>query len=148
MRIAFLATTCLTLGALVLPAQQSHDAAGARLALITLLHQEEPGQDSLRVADDSVALWRNFVTCGSTPSGVACTLRGGKPVLLVSLRMVSADSAEATVTRFRMVSARCPSGEPIDPPVIVGGRVGREGWFLGYHGGRWIGTKSDQVVTC
>lgn len=129
-------------------AQAPRTPDAVRAAMTALLRAEAAGGDSVRIALDSAAVWRDFVTCRDVNGARVCALRDGKPVTVIHVTMVTPDSAEVELQRFRMIDTWCPHGTPINPPQITGNMVGTAWWDMRYVDGRWVGTRSSMVVTC
>lgn len=134
--------------AATISAQAPHTAEAVRSAMMARLQSEAKGADHPRIAFDSAAVWRDFVSCTIVNGASVCSLSEGKPVTVIHVRMVTPDSAEVRLQHFRMVDRMCPSGVAIVPPLISGSDIGGSWWTMRYVAGKWVGTKSDLVVTC
>lgn len=150
MRMRLLATAAV-LGmchAATISAQAPHTAEAVRSAMMARLQSEAKGADHPRIAFDSAAVWRDFVSCTIVNGASVCSLSEGKPVTVIHVTMVTPDSAEVRLQHFRMVDRMCPYGRPIVRPIITGALHGTSWWTMRYVGGTWVGTKRDLVVTC
>lgn len=147
-RFAVTVALC-ALGAAPVRAQAAHTPEAVRAAMTVLLQAEAQGHDSLRLALDSAAVWRDFVTCREVNGTPTCALLDSKPVTVIHVKMITPDSAAVEIQHFRMIYRVCGyGGGAIIPPQITGSSVGGAWWTMKYVDGQWVGKKSDWYVTC
>ncbi len=99
-------------------AQAASPANAVRAAAEQQL-RAEPGVDArTRFVADSAEL-EPYLHCAPHPSGRQCRLTDSVPVLLVAVRMLRPDSAVVHIGRYELLTSRCPSGAPLDPPRVA-----------------------------
>lgn len=142
-----LLTTAPTVRAVAAQEVQPRTRDGAYAAAVALLQRGARGADSIRVAPDSITMYRLFVRCeGPKPAPSTCALIDGKPVTMVLVEL--ADSVTAMVqARFYVMGLGCPG-----PQRRRGVRgivsTGMDEYTLTYVDGHWQPPEIIKTSVC
>ena len=118
---------------------------GVREAVMEELRSQRGFNTRTQFVSDSTGL-AQFVSCRTSASVRRCSLTDSVPVVLVRITMLTRDSAHVLVGRYRMFYSRCPSGTPIDPPLIA--IDDNETRTLVYRAGKWVESGYRRRMVC
>lgn len=145
MRTNCLLAIVLFLAPYVTTAQSPMTAQGVRQAVVAELRTQRNIDPRTQFVGDSAEL-APFVTCENIAAVRRCTLTDSVPVMLVRVTMLRQDSAHVMTGRYRMFSSRCPSGTPIDPPIVA--IDANETRTVVYRGGAWVESGRRRRAVC
>jgi hypothetical protein len=111
-----------------------------------LLRENGRIADTSRVVASREEGWARFVTCDRPDERVGCSLVGGKPVTVVTVRLRTPDTATVIVADHFVMTRSCPMGPPFERPVL--GATSNQVFRMVYADGAWRNMRATLTEQC
>ena len=127
-------------------AQPAYSVDSARAAVVAELRDRYHGATRVRLAPDSVTMWRDYVVCSPPGKPVGCEFRDSVRVQVVEVELRPPNDAAIHIKDYSTVRGLCPIFRPSAPPQIA--KVGEWLFTFRLQNGRWVRVDEGIRAAC